>query len=177
MAIGHAASAPAHAWADDDDPMVYGERPLFRDGTRTADAQQMPSAPSSSNALTYSSNAVRAAAQVGHHHQVTQPVSSRLELNAGQAGTTSRTIRTAWTATPAPSRSDGKLSGQHERAAAFSPTAGCRSDATARVSADGAAHFCASTGAHVPMHGAPTQQHYGGRIRIRIRRLPPLRGP
>ena len=116
MAIGHAASAPAHAWADDDDPMVYGERPLFRDGTRTADAQQMPSAPSSSNALTYSSNAVRAAAQVGHHHQVTQPVSSRLELNAGQAGTTSRTTCTAWTATHTSSRSDAKHSVQHERA-------------------------------------------------------------
>ena len=36
MAIGHAASAPAHAWAecDDDDPMVYDELPVFRDGTR-----------------------------------------------------------------------------------------------------------------------------------------------
>ena len=98
---------------------------------------------------------MRAAEQVGHPHQVTQSASSRLNSSPVQAGTTSRTTRAAWTATPTSSRADGTHSVQLGRAAAVSSGAGRRCDTTARVWTDGAAHFGASTGARMPTVSAP----------------------
>ena len=157
MAFGAAATAAAHAWADcdGDDSMDFDVPPVLRDTSRSVGKLQCSSTPASSDAFMPSSNAERVAEQVSHPYQKTQSVSSRLNPSAMQARTTSRTARATWITTRAPPRADAKHSVQHERAAFGSSAAGCRSDATARVCADGAAHFRASTGAHEPMHGAP----------------------
>ena len=74
MALGAAATAAAHAWADSDgdDAMDFDVPPVLRDTSRSADKQQRSSTTASSDAFMRSSNVVRTAEQVGHPHQVTQ---------------------------------------------------------------------------------------------------------